>query len=246
MRDYRGGERYAPRPVGRPPLETAEVPPPTDMPRLILDDGTAAPPSTEPAPNTAIDRLLLVPIRAATRSGAHVVLRGACTGTMADIVGMSSCVDTENTLVAVTEEVTTPDTSLPATSLAGTFSPATPCSTTPRPAGNAADGTPLNDDEVCVPGAMFLFGSYDGFGMGQLDDVPRRVAILAPFLMDRYEVTVARWRDAIAHGFESPDASPVNNPSPLVQDSTGALDPSRRVHLERVSPWGGRTTRSRA
>jgi formylglycine-generating enzyme required for sulfatase activity len=76
-----------------------------------------------------------------------------------------------------------------------------------RAASTAADGTPLYDDNVCVDGAMFVFGSKDAFGLGEADGVPRRVAVVPPFRIDRYEVTVGRFRAAVARGLELPPAS---------------------------------------
>jgi formylglycine-generating enzyme required for sulfatase activity len=69
---------------------------------------------------------------------------------------------------------------------------------------------------------MFIFGSTRGLGVSMNDDGPRRVAILEPFRMDRYEVTVARWRDALARGFRPPlPAVPNEGPVP-----TESSDPS--------------------
>src|SRR5262249_13607624 len=44
--------------------------------------------------------------------------------------------------------------------------------------------------------------------------LPQRIAILPPFRMDRNEVTVGRWRDALARGF-TPPAQPAQNPGQL-------------------------------
>jgi formylglycine-generating enzyme required for sulfatase activity len=236
VRDYRG-ERFAPRPtvdVGATctmstcPLATAPPPAITDQPRLVLD-GTDLTPPTEPAPLVTIDRLLLVRVPRDVHSGVHVVLHGACVGTMADFHGKRTCVDTENVRVTVTEEPTSTDTTLPATSLQGTWNPTARCTSTPRPPGHAADGTPLYDEEVCVDGAMFTFGSSNAFGIGDSDDLPARVAILPPFRMDRYEVTVARWREALAQGFQpyqSDPSTPVVNDAPLPTGNTAPGSPT--------------------
>ena len=62
------------------------------------------------------------------RGSARVVLRGACTGTMADLLGRSTCVDTEGELMPVStaklgRDMTTP----PSSERVGTFGATEPC-----------------------------------------------------------------------------------------------------------------------
>lgn len=224
VRDYRG-ERYAGRPAATAaPFDAAEIPAATNMPRLVRDDGSDVTPATEPAPLLTIDRLVRVHVLPETRSAARVTLHGPCIGTMANVAAAETCVDQENTLVASTDEPTLADTSVPAVSVAGTFAPSAPCTAAPRPAGGKrADGTPLFDDEVCVDGKMFVLGSNRAFGLFARDDVPRRIAILPPFRMDRFEATVGRWRDALAHGFK-PEPPPIVNDGPVPSESADPAD----------------------
>ena len=49
---------------------------------------------------------------------------------------------------------------------------------------------------MCVPGALFQLGSSDG-DFGSFTDLPERVAIVDAFRIDRWEVSVARWRRAV-------------------------------------------------
>ncbi len=57
----------------------------------------------------------------------------------------------------------------------------------------AADGySPPCSDESAVPGGTFMAGSADD--MGFANERPRHSATVAPFLMDKYEVTVGRFR----------------------------------------------------
>ena len=223
VRDYRG-ERYAPRPdPKKAPFSLAHVPDATDMPRLVRDDGSDVTPATEPAPLLTIDRLVRVHVTPDAHSAVRIVLHGTCIGTMADVANSASCVDQENVLVPLNDEPTIADTSVPATSLAGSFSPPLPCTATPRPASTTSNGAPLFDDEVCVDGRMFLFGSDRAFGLSERDDVPRRVAILPPFRMDRFEVTIGRWRAALAQGFK-PTIGPVINDGPVPSQSADPAD----------------------
>jgi formylglycine-generating enzyme required for sulfatase activity len=138
---------------------------------------------------------------------------------MADVVGGRTCIDAEGVLVPASEpgDVVGP-------SLVGTFGTAVrPCTIAARERSTGADGSPLFDEEACLAGAMYRMGTVDGFG--DADDLPERVAILNPFLLDKNEVTVGRWRAAIARGFTSPDASPTANEGPVPTTRTDYLDP---------------------
>ncbi len=218
VRDYRG-ERFAERP--KMPLDDALAlvdpsRPSNGTPRLVDKTGKDITPRFEPQPLLTVDRLIRVRVRAGERLTAHVVLRGACVGTMADVVGKRTCVDREDALV---EPVVAPldDDRAPRPSLAGSFAPSEKCTKTPRSGTTLPDGTRLFDEQACVDGAMFRLGAHDGV-FGHLEDLPERVAILDPFLIERYEVTVARYRKALADGFVSPDATPTVNDADLAKD----------------------------
>ncbi|HEY8076017.1 MAG TPA: SUMF1/EgtB/PvdO family nonheme iron enzyme [Labilithrix sp.] len=219
VRDYRG-ERFDPGPpANAAPFSIPAAPKPTDQPRLVDDAGNDVTPSSEPEPRLAIDRLVQVRLVPGTIGAARVVLRGACVGTMADVAGRASCVDTERTREPVSETPLGDDRSL-GPSLVGQFDPPRPCTApvrTPRPG--------LLEDEVCIPGGAFVLGSHDDV-FTLVDDLPERVAIVAPFRMDRFEVTVARWRQAVADGFVSPDDTPVANEGALDTKVITFEDPS--------------------
>ncbi len=214
-RDYRG-ERFQPRATataGPEALVAVPLPNPTDRPRLVDERGEDVTPRFEPQPLLAIDRLAKVRVRTGRRATARIVLRGACVGTMADLAASRTCTDTEGVLVPVTE-MALEDDRTPRPSLVGSFDPRGGCTIAPRPPSRTPEGTPLFDEEVCVPGAMFRFGTPDGV-FGEADALPERIAIVAPFLLDRYEVTVARYREALARGFVPPDEGPVVNDGPF-------------------------------
>jgi formylglycine-generating enzyme required for sulfatase activity len=213
IRDYRG-ERYQARPQGGPPSQIVETPspPPGEAPRLIGSDGSDKTPATEPEPLLAIDALIQLTIPSDVVKLASVVLRGACFGTMANLLALETCVDTENVLVSVPSPALGTDLTLPTRSLEGHFGAPVACKATPRPNGVAPDGTPLYDEEVCVDGGTFVFGRYP-------NDFPERIAIVEPFLMDKYEVTVAAFRQALLHGLPSTDTPPENaSPIPSTAD----------------------------
>lgn len=240
VRDYRG-ERFASRALDGAPADPA-FPAPADcgtpgehscqLPRL-MEDGVDRTPASEPQPFLAVDRLVLVRLTPGEVASVRVVMRGACVGTMADLSNLASCIDTDATLSAVAEAPSSPDLSIPP-AVAKDFGASIPCpdSATPRP-GRTALGTKLYDAEVCVPGGAFVFGNETEQGFGESDGVPQRVVSLPPFYLDRYEVTVGRWRDALAHGFKPPASSapdypgyfPAANDTPLARDTCAVVRP---------------------
>jgi formylglycine-generating enzyme required for sulfatase activity len=183
------------------------------QPRLLDENGNDVTPATEPDPALAIDLLVQVAVPPSTRGAVHVILRGACAGTMADVANQATCVDAKGALGPPPTPPLDPDLTLPSTSVQGTFGADVPCTATPRPPGHAADGSPLYDEEVCIPGRLFILGSPDA--PPTLPDLPPRIAFVPPLRMDRYEVTVARWRAAIEGGFVSPDLTPDPNEAPI-------------------------------
>jgi formylglycine-generating enzyme required for sulfatase activity len=203
VRDYRG-ERYQARPYGGDPQALVPDVAPTDGPWLLDDAGADITPPSEPTPLLTIDRLLLVRIAPGARTSVRVVLRGACAGTMAHIQGIDSratCIDAEGALASLTEASASPDLSIPE-SVVGSFEAplAIGCSSPPRSPAVLDDGTPLYDEDVCVTGGVFIMGSRDGAQDDSNDRLPERVAAVPSFFLDRYEVTVARMRAALASG----------------------------------------------
>src|SRR5205807_1182972 len=81
----------------------------------------------------------------------------------------------------------------PAPSLQGTFGVGAPCPAPDDP----------HSSVVCVPGGVFVFGAAETTSDAAAS-VPERVAVIPTFWIDRNEVTVARWRQALARGFAPP------------------------------------------
>jgi formylglycine-generating enzyme required for sulfatase activity len=200
------GERFAPRhPSPFAPGVVAELPG-DDLPRLTKD-GQDVTPKEEPTPLVTVDRLLRVHVVPGKRGRASVVLRTECIGTMADLAGERSCVDTEGALVPLEDAPLAADMTIPRESVVGSFVPPGTCSSPPRAS------TGLFDDDVCVDGALTFVGVP--YGQGLIADRGVEIpAILSPFFLDRYEVTVGRFRAAIAAGFEAGD-DPVANDGDL-------------------------------
>jgi formylglycine-generating enzyme required for sulfatase activity len=201
-RDYRG-ERFTPRGEVEPePVET----------RLVVS-GADVTPRAEPQPLLTIDRILRIVLEPGHVGSARAVLRGACFGTMANLGTGESCIDTEDARAPLATTLLDADLSLPRTTLAGTFGAAEPCAGAP------------GDDEVCVPGGVFVFGNAARYGVGDLSGVPERVANVGAFYMDRHEYTVARWRAVFAADPGAFGAGHVIlNDEPIANGATSELD----------------------
>ncbi len=228
LRDYHG-ERYFPRPR----LEDGKLddvlrePVPGTEPRLVKG-GADATPSGEPQPLLTIDRLVEVALSKDTRAYAHILLAGNCLGTQADLAHRTTCVDVEAATVPLSPVALSPFEGMDKVPAADRASAAGkwPFESGPKirwrcdPSALASarlervlpDGTHLFDQEVCIPGGVFLMGSDDRAiqvegALATLDEAgPLRVAVIPRFFLDKYEVTVARARIAHPGGFAKEDA----------------------------------------
>jgi formylglycine-generating enzyme required for sulfatase activity len=204
-------------PVGVP----APSPPPAPTipdggPRLVVD-GADRTPADEPAPGLAIDRLVDITVSYGARRTAAILLTGECLGTQALLDGAVTCVDSAGARVPVAEAPLTEGIDRGGPTRAGSWAAAReqPCPIAPRRGSLGADGTPLYDEEVCVPGGAVILGSRDWSGGGLRDAVPQQVAVLGPFMIDKYELTVARYRQALRDGYVPPVEIGMQNDGPL-------------------------------
>lgn len=188
-------------------------PAPADLTLLVsrldvFQSGPSTPPAVSggnalaPPPGVTIDRLVGLHLRPGERGTVNVALHGECFGTPSDLPARTTCVDTAGQRVPVLAE---PPRGRP-TREAAPLPPwpgdaKQPCTAAPR------------DGEVCVPGGAFVLG--DNLALEDLDrrSQPARVRVLEPFLVDRFEMSVGRFRDALARGFVPPDTTPVANPA---------------------------------
>jgi formylglycine-generating enzyme required for sulfatase activity len=243
IRDYRG-ERYSESPPEGVPSAIAPLPPATNQPRLLDDTGRDITPLSEPQPLLTIDRLVRVTITPAVKQRVNVVLHGECVGVMADVAGARTCVDDPTQRVSPDLPQVPRTTDALGPSVGGTFDAPTPCTLPTRPPATLPDGTPLYDDEACVPKGVFVFGwpefAFDLFA--QLGE-PERMARVPAFRMDRNEVTVGRWRHALAAGFTPPAGGYAINDAPLPTDpSTVSTNPLRTSQCTYSSTPMGRET----
>jgi formylglycine-generating enzyme required for sulfatase activity len=192
--------KYEPIPAPKPVDGVAGKP-------LTVDGGPT--PTDEPEPTAAIDRLIDVAVAFGERRTTDVLLRGECMGTQADLFGGRTCTDTAGQLVPVDQAPLRDGIERATTSVQGSWvaERSLPCAIAPRPRSPAVDGVELYDEEVCVPGGAFRIGDIRVVGVA-IDSIPERAAVVEPFLLDKYEYTVARYRRALAAGFVSTDDTP--------------------------------------
>lgn len=222
-RDYHG-ERFTQlggKPGSSAVPNAAECTNPEDceLPRL----STGPTPHAEPDPYLASDRLVRLRLQPGVRGALHLVLRGACIGTMADLQSQRTCVDTDGTYADAEEATLDPDMSIPQV-VAATFGEPQPCQSTatPRP---GTTGKRLFDSEICIDGGTFVFGNTNFASPAPDSGTPQRIARLPAFYIDKHEVTVGRWRDAVARGF-APPTPPTANSKPLTRDTCNPPPPS--------------------
>lgn len=228
VEDYRG-ERF--REPSDPFAEVA----PVDGPRLMVD-GADATPTTAPRPLATIDRLIRVRLEPGKEKTGrvHVLMHAACVGTMVKLgadgqrpdESAESCVDTEKTRVAV--PIATPA-DLPA-------NPPSEQGSWMREACEApVDGSP----RVCIPGGATVLGFrnslVDSFlPNGEGTTPPVRIFGVRRFWMDREEVSVGRFRDAVARGLKT--ALPIATEGPLdpAQPCTWSAKPMGREEMPAI------------
>lgn len=185
-------------------------------PLRLVKNGVDVTPVSEPDPLDTVDRLARVTLSPGSVARVGVVLRGACVGTSAvladdpsrgPILGQAqTCLDSEKTLVPVEASV---DTRPSARSLVGTWL-ATKCPAAEDPSSVAA----------CMPGGATLVGTVAASANVSLASTPVRVFGVNTFWIDRREVSVGRFRTALATGFK-PTKLPAPRDRPLVDTANG-------------------------
>ncbi len=172
--------------LGTLPTDLRPPTPDTEVLALELEAAAGPTPTTEPAPDTAVDRLVLVELTPGQERTVKVVLQGDCVGTMArlgvgkvDVTTATTCVDAARLRV-------------PVTSVAGDDA-----SVTARFGEGAPCPSDVDPERACIPGGAFILGhaTVDDFG-----GHPVRTVSTSTFVLDRHEVTVGEWKHAVADG----------------------------------------------
>jgi len=147
-----------------------------------------------PPPEVTIDRLVDI---AAARGGIEtwsVVLRMDCLGRPVSFLQpATTCVDASRTLAAPADGLAAVASATRVQTRSGTWDGARemPC---------AVDGTP---DRPCIAGGFTILGDARLSGLSAwswVDSVPFRPVLVSPFLMDRTEFTVGRFRALVEAG----------------------------------------------
>lgn len=193
VRPYEG-ERFADWPeVLKAPGAAA----PNKAPRLLIS-GADNTPETEPLPAVTADKL--VRIDTGTSASPRIRLYGACVGTMANLTTWESCATTARTRTALAGP-----TNAESAKAADLREPCDPGATT--------------ENVVCIPGGVFVLGDR----LNEIDYPPEeflqvtteRVARVHKFWIDRQEITVGRYRAALAKGFKPKEVEPAENEGPF-------------------------------
>lgn len=183
-----------------PPAEEPE-------PRRLVIGGVDQTPAREPEPRAAIDRLLRVRLRPSSRGTLRVALTGSCLGMPVDLAGGRTCIDGTTRVVEDSALISGIDRTAPPLAPWGGQAVVS-CAKAPA-AG-----------EVCVRGGAFLLGDRLALAESELlASQPMRPRVVAPFLLDRAEVTVGRYRAALGMGFAPIGAGAVRNDLPLGPDA---------------------------
>ncbi|HSO40054.1 MAG TPA: SUMF1/EgtB/PvdO family nonheme iron enzyme [Labilithrix sp.] len=198
LRAYPDGRQVPYRGFAYAPLPELlrEIPGGNGQPRLLVGGGDLTPP-LEPDPVVTVDRVVRVTLEAGLRGRVPIVLRGACAGRqarLANVAEAASCSDGDEPLVPLVEAVLEESTATDVPSVAGSYGDE-PC-----PAAAPADA------RACVPGGAFVLGDafYRPTTATLVDARPERIVRLTRFAIDRDEVTVGRFRAALARGFAPP------------------------------------------
>jgi formylglycine-generating enzyme required for sulfatase activity len=181
------------------PLTASPQPPPG-----VADE------TLEPARGATIDRLVRLQLLQGYRGTVPITLAGECFGVAADVTAGLTCIDRAGERVAPPPVIADGElTRAPARPAPWAAESAEPCTAVPRPA------SPLLDEEACIPGGSFVMG--DPLALADLDfrGHPERMRVVPAFLLDRFEFTVGRYREALRKGFPGTPGDPLENPGPI-------------------------------
>jgi formylglycine-generating enzyme required for sulfatase activity len=169
--------------------------------RAGMENGAAA---LDAPAEIAIDRLAWIPLPTTGVTHARVLLREDCMGTAPSFAPpVATCIDAAQTAADPHGGIEVFAGSPPPT-LAGTWPSAVEQPCTVQPA----------QDQVCIPGGFSILGDYAAVGIDEgltkvnVDPVPLRPVVLRPFLLDKTEFTVGRFRALVRSGGVPPGMMP--------------------------------------
>jgi formylglycine-generating enzyme required for sulfatase activity len=180
-----------------------------------------ASPELGPPPESAIARLVEATLPAAGIVRLRVVLASDCRGVTPSITRGTTCIDASRTSAAAADGVDTIADGADVGPRVAVWSGAK----------EVACGAGATQDRLCVPGGFTLLGddALAGFALDTfLSATPLRPAIVSPFLMDRTEFTVGRFRALVLAGKIAATPRAIDPADPLFKGCTwlGATDAS--------------------
>ena len=178
----------------------------------------------DPPPEVTIERLAWLVLPTSGVSRVRVLLTENCMGISSSFLAPeTTCLDAMHPAADPHDGVEAlADVQPPATRV-GTWAAALerPCTAT------------STADQVCIPGGFSILGDYDAAGADVLvateEPFPLHPVLVSPFLLDKYEFTVGRFRRLVQSGAFSADVAQPTMPTPgdsLLADCTwlGASD----------------------
>jgi len=226
LRDYRGDRFFPPGFLEDPSVCLPLLPPDFGERELkqlvqIAEDGSPLPPVTvpdEPQPGVTIDQFIAVKIEPGKLGKVRVTLRGECLGVQADFGPSeapgdeSGCIDGAPLVEPFAIAVPSPTigVAIASPTSVGTFPAPSPCTAEPR-----VGAFQSFEDEVCVDGRLFMLGDPAVFGDFPFDAAPERAVVVSALRIDRFEVTVGRFRKALEAGQLDGLELPVSNDEPM-------------------------------
>lgn len=194
---------------------------------------TADPLALDPMPGVTIDRLVAIDLRRGERGRVDVTLHGECFGTPANVEERVSCTDTAD--VRVKAEPVRP---------AGDLTTAPPAPSPWIGDTKVTCSVEARPNEVCVPGGAFILGDLLALEDLQLRSQPEHMRVVEPFFLDKYEMNVGRFREALAKGFVPAGGMPLLNESPTFDENTATgmctfstVDVGRERHPLNCVSW---------
>jgi formylglycine-generating enzyme required for sulfatase activity len=157
------------------------------------------------------------------RGTVQVMLHGDCFGSPANLAESKSCFEGGSVLPVGVLSAGGELTRIAPPPRPWSGDEARPCTAVPRgPSG-------LRDEEVCIPGGAFLMGDTLALTDLEFKTQPEHVRVVEPFLLDKYELTVGRYRDALARGLVPIPGGVLENNAPFKEGVAACTfaDPTR-------------------
>ena len=186
---------------------------------LFADPGTVGGTSVlDPPPQVTIDRIVSLPMPDSGVTRLEVLLTEDCLGVPSSFLApRTTCVDGAHLAGGPSDGLVPVGPDIPASQV-GTWAPGVdvPCASSP------------SGDRVCVPGGFDIMGNAASVGIlyPLLDPLPYRPTLVSPFVLDRHEMTVARFRALVTSGKYTGALPTLEDPSSRINQNCNWLGPN--------------------